>query len=403
MLTKKAIYQPRGGEAAWSGPSDYSNAHLYAFAVPVSARAVHEMLARYITWPSQSLNHLVDVRGTTLKTALFTFIHSTRTLPADKKTNRAAITFQERLFAIVVLGYRMPTDDHPDPSLILFAPYAYASNTPGWNAGREMYGYPRQQGDVRIPDDLPPGGEIPPCLSVHAPIIEKFGQGNMAKYGEILSIKQIASNTRKPSEPIKSRKEASRVIAGNIKATELKPSDRKPTQIQPQPVMGVTAQDFAMKHLVSGTIGGVKPFDPPVDSLPELNLEDELMGGRVPMLFLKQFRDVVFPDRACYQAIVEAPFKIHGDPTGHATGGYKLTLANVDSAPIARELNIKSDKSSVSGRGSVETTVDMAFSVKLDRMTVGGTGDERPRVISNPGWNHASVVTGVHDLHKRRY
>ena len=37
------------------------------------------------------------------------------------------------------------------------------------------------------------------------------------------------------------------------------------------------------------------------------NLVEDLVTGNVPMVFLKQFRDVVDPSKACYQAVIEAP------------------------------------------------------------------------------------------------
>jgi len=60
----------------------------------------------------------------------------------------------------------------------------------------------------------------------------------------------------------------------------------------------------------------------------------ELLGGHIPMVFLKQFRDVTDPSAACYQAIVEANATVNGfSGAGFLPGGWDLQMysyASVD-------------------------------------------------------------------------
>ena len=61
------------------------------------------------------------------------------------------------------------------------------------------------------------------------------------------------------------------------------------------------------------------------------------------LVFLKQFRDVSCPTKACYQAIVEAPLAIHLSTASYEAldeQAFTLTVADWDSHPIASELGL---------------------------------------------------------------
>jgi hypothetical protein len=65
---------------------------------------------------------------------------------------------------------------------------------------------------------------------------------------------------------------------------------------------------------------------------------------QVPLVFLKQFRDVADARRACYQALVEAPAQVqqfHGG--GTIEGAYELTFSPLASHPLAQSLGLAVD------------------------------------------------------------
>jgi hypothetical protein len=65
----------------------------------------------------------------------------------------------------------------------------------------------------------------------------------------------------------------------------------------------------------------------------------ELLGGHLPMVFLKQFRDVTNPKGACYQAIVEANATINGfSGAGFLPGGWELQTYSYASVDIPAHL-----------------------------------------------------------------
>lgn len=70
------------------------------------------------------------------------------------------------------------------------------------------------------------------------------------------------------------------------------------------------------------------------------NLYASLKDGLVPMFFLRQFRDVAAPDRACYQAIIEAACDITAWRGGGFLDEHVLTIQDVASHPLARDLGL---------------------------------------------------------------
>ena len=69
-------------------------------------------------------------------------------------------------------------------------------------------------------------------------------------------------------------------------------------------------------------------------------LETFMAGPTITAVFLKQFRDVVQPDRACYQAIVEADIAVTDFFGATELGGYTITLHDLATTPIRRDLGL---------------------------------------------------------------
>jgi hypothetical protein len=70
------------------------------------------------------------------------------------------------------------------------------------------------------------------------------------------------------------------------------------------------------------------------------NLYASLKEGLVPMFFLRQFRDVADPERACYQAIVEAACDITDWHGGGLLDEHVLTINDTASHPLRRDLGL---------------------------------------------------------------
>jgi hypothetical protein len=359
---KTRAYIPRASEVAWTGPSAFRDVTFYGVAVKADATRVHEALQRYIGRPSQNLGCRIDVCAIT-DHVLFLFIDSARHQPSGGFQGGSEGSHKEQLFAVVVFGYRT----RPNPGPVLFAPYIYASMTPGWRVEREIYGYPQQLGLVSIAEAKP--GKFPVSLRLEASAIARFKPDARTEPREILLIK------RRPGKEVGglTKEEIAKAIASALNATDVAGPGPGASVVAMPPRVGFTAGDasfFRRRGLEFPRQPA--PVPGPVD------LRKALLSGSFRMLFLKQFRDVVSADRACYQAIVEAPIEIRNYKEGVVAEDCQLTLHDLDSAPICRELGIPSGVS----------RVPLAFRVDLGGM---GVGDPTvpARVISNPYWNPA--------------
>jgi len=362
-MIKPRRFIARGGEAAWTGPSAFGDAHLYVFGVKAKGSLVHEMFGRYIGRPSHDLGLSIDVLGNISDQVLFVFLDSERHQPRGTKSSPASEGRQrEQLFAIMVVGYRQ----QPDPGLVLFLPYVYASDTPGWRAEREIFGYPQQRGDVYIDDA---GRQNPGALGLKLPAIARFSANANTADTEVLRIERKPGAV--PAGPVK-KSPPRGLVQAVVQALRPPPGGHGAAPIVPRARLGITAADASF--LERGARGPATAAVPAPD---KDTFIEALASGRLTMLLLKQFRDVVLADRACYQAIVEAPINV-GRTTTTELKDYVLNLNDLDSAPIRRELGIPKQ----------ELPVDFAFRVDVDEMSIGPA-----TVISNPYWNPAVEVS----------
>jgi Acetoacetate decarboxylase (ADC) len=319
-------------------------------------------LTRYIGQPSLDLGLHLDVRGTTLDRVFFVFLDSERHQPRPRSGPGSEGRQREQLFAIVAVGYRV----NPDPGPVLFAPYVYTLDTPGWRAEREIYGYPQQQGRVRIRRDAT---GLPARLTVTVHGIRKFAKDAMAQNTTIIRIKR--RSRAEPAARVQvASTELAQWIAERLKIKELEPRGHSAVPVLARPRLGTTAADVLFFTRRSPGFGEQRGT----------NLDTVDSGGVRPsgplrMLFLKQFRDILHSDRACYQAIVEASLNISGDIREIPLQGYVLELHDTDSAPIRRELGIPSGR----------VPVEFAFELDLKELSF-----EDSRVASNPDWSPAT-------------
>ena len=164
--------------------------------------------------------------------------------------------------------------------------------------GRELYGFPKSMGTISIP----PSPEEATELWLDTLVVKKYPPLSKAEVLRLVQVRQSAR--RRMSIPARS-------------------------------ALGMN----------SGTWSGRSSafLDNELDLFEDIRLfirsMDDLLHLRIPMLFLKQFRDVVQPQKAAYQAIVETtPFssRVH---EGRILGSnYDVIVERCDSHPICAEL-----------------------------------------------------------------
>jgi hypothetical protein len=170
--------------------------------------------------------------------------------------------------------------------LAWFIPYIFVNSSPAMVSGREVYGFPKKWGWFQ----LPPDPRDPQILTLETLAIQTFSPQSRATRQQLLEVKQIPGDYASTGSFI----------------------NRNPLEI--------------LTEIVQSTI-------------PEIA---DLLQGEMPVVFLKQFRDVQDGKKACYQAIVEAKVKLNKlygvRPLGHK---FQVSVQNFDSHPLVTDLGIQ--------------------------------------------------------------
>lgn len=183
--------------------------------------------------------------------------------------------------------------------IVSFVPYLWVDTELACRAGRELYGYPKAAGQLVMPAGQ--GG----VFSVDGMIAQTPEEGGRWAMRRIVEAWPAAAGYKEiedeETDPIKAFRALLRRVGGVGAAWKL-----------------------------------------------ACNAAGDLLEGVVPMVFLKQFRAIEDPERACYQAIVEAPVRRLGGLRG---GGclkkpYELAVLDTPALPLAAQLGLRGGRRS---------------------------------------------------------
>lgn len=179
-----------------------------------------------------------------------------------------------------------------------YQPYLFVDSGQAMATGRETYGYHKMLGEF----DLPSDPEHPEQLEVRAIAWREFGSAQRAQLERVFTLRETSGVVQARSH-FGSFDQARRTLLESM-------GDE-------------------------GTRLFVRALDDSIDLLDFVDLI------RVQQVFLKQFRAIEDPSRACYQAVskVGAPLRqFHRG--GLLPGRYELDLADLASLPIRDELGL---------------------------------------------------------------
>jgi hypothetical protein len=184
-----------------------------------------------------------------------------------------------------------------EPRLSWFLPYVWVDSGIAMAAGREVFGFPKEAGRLEI-SELDPN-----CLSVSADVTRSHGLNHPVTFEPLVSVERV-----------------SRVPSSNSGVAPL------------------DARSIRSTLIASACLEGA----PPSMELLHQAILTAFDWSAVPLTFLKQFRDVADPRRACYRAIVEACAR----PTAMRAGAvlspqdYRIHVHSYASHPLAIELGL---------------------------------------------------------------
>lgn len=181
--------------------------------------------------------------------------------------------------------------------------YVFVDSGPAMASGREVYGYPKVGSDIAWTET---GGIMAP-VAVTALTIHPYNPATGAVRTKVL---EIAAHGAAPKATSRARTEtAVNAFIHNAIATETE-------------IFGA----------LSGLVG---------DAAALAGIELTLPSMGMPSIFLKQFRDAVDPEAACYQAYIDAAPKTRDvRDMGVIAGNFDLRLFHADSMAIAAKLGM---------------------------------------------------------------
>lgn len=226
---------------------------------------------------------------------------------------RAFLTEQDFGFWMPVLAGRMDGVAFRAQRVLMFLPYLWVDSYLPSQAGREVYGFPKGVGTLRMPRQPTDPGSV----TIDGLVVPRYGAPG------------------DPEAAWQERRivEARRTGGGLLGQLEVRFDDLR------------AAFPALLDQLKS--LPGIGSIPIPTWALLDALLENAAKL-RVPMVFLKQFRDVSDGERACYQAIVEAPAFAKGPiRAGFLEGDWEVAIQQYDSCRVLDHLGIAANSGGV--------------------------------------------------------
>jgi hypothetical protein len=204
----------------------------------------------------------------------------------------------------------------PDIGFALFMPFMYLDSSVAIAIGREEFGFFKQQGSVALPGDPAATG-----FTVDTYGCETFGPTVFWDNQRLLTMTDIGA-----------------AAATNVGL----------------PWRGIAdAGEKLATVLLEGAVSGLAEMVGGAAALAGLSL------GKVPQIFLKQFRDIADGTRACYQAVTLASYTITRLHSVTPTNRYETVLRALDSTPVAATLGL-------SGQPAIASGLEVVMDLRLD-------------------------------------
>ena len=310
MLTaREQLYINRCGEQVFAPPFEATLSDFFGFAV----QGDHELLKKNICdrFFNGPLNQ--PDRFTAFQYVIFVF--ST----IDQAVSGSPEYKDFGYFSYNEAAVWMLVADQQHEQIRWFQPYMFVDDPYAMFAGREIYGFPKTTGTFGIP----PGPEAPERLWVKTRVVKaKGGAGETAKLFEV----------GRPTQ---------------LSCTHLHCNDKDDFFANVFETLKVTGPDYFRRFGLSEGFAQ--------------SAYDDLIHMRIPLMFLKQFRDGVHPDRAGIHVVQEAESSITeflGSRLYHDP--YELAINDVFSHRVREDL----------GLGDGQLKVDLSFWMRF-RFSLG--------------------------------
>jgi hypothetical protein len=351
-------YVDRGGRQVWRPPYTARNTDVFGFVVPCQRAAIDRLLRRDLVDPSHGA---VDYRCARDRVAVL-FAKIGQLASAEHRDSQRGYVCERE-----VSVWCLAADVTAGGRLVWYLPYVFVDSGQAAASGREVYGYPKQMG--LFEDDFPQSLANPGTSTVKAQAIRSYGPDQEAVPEPMISATRAVGQGAVVGDPADALDELRDHImkdlqvepglpfgAGPRRSAQITPVDAPPPRAARQ---GTPA--WAARRVLD-TLSGRGLLHPPESLVLE-------MIDSPTLVFLKQFRDVACPTKACYQAVVEAPLGVHAlgahfEPLDPAL--YGIAFGEYASHPIASELGITPEQPlvpEIAFRAQFDFDIDLGLEV----------------------------------------
>ena len=309
-----ATYVEFGGLDTFPGPYQCNNTTLYSFMVTASEQKLQALVDKVFTNPTRGALQFAPL-GPYVMLSLGDIVNVVPDTPPFNVMGSVNET-QVAVWVPMVQVVEGPSGKLAAKKFWMFTSYIWVNNSMSMATGREVFGWPKSLGRIKLPDASDPSFKLDTYGL-------DFGAANQPAFLPLFEMTPTGTKRSGASQ------------AGDDLATLV--SD-----------LFTTWEDATNDHIkFTWDVG--------------LDLLDDGAIEAVPELYLKQFRSIENGLDACYQAICEAraipkTLKFEG-----LTDEYQLTLHDVDSHPLAEDLGI------------ADQIVSVGFKIEMDFLQDVGT------------------------------
>lgn len=300
-------------------PSLCKDVTQYLFFLKGRQAKLQALCDKYLNEPSGGA---VDYRPR-LPFVMLTFQHVGRlTSEAEGFRDWGHTSEREATFWIAVSDCKKHGRDELCKGVELFIPYIYSDNPWAVAGGRELYGFPKQHSTVLMPGV----GKGPSAFEIHTLAYRTFSPETEAQVARVLSLGGADGEPLTYGERESSLGEE---LLGRL---------------------GVLRDDLGQLLDFKFDLGA--------------EIIEFLFRPKLPMVFLKQFRDVGTTTGACYQAIVGAEAdQVDLKSIRLLMRRFRLKVETLASQPLAEELGLELDPQ---GQLSVPGGLQVRYDFRLN-------------------------------------
>ncbi len=311
-----------GANPRYQPPFLVQGCRMYNFVLEADYDRLQALFSQCLNTPAGGAVDFWPVGLPGLSYVMLNFVDMQR--ESSREANLGWVT--EKECAIWMLGW-----DLQNRRFSWFIPYIFVDSDAALIVGRQEYGFPKRLGWFTFP----PKDEKPEAFSLETLVIPQYDPNTQAVRKPLVEIRQTGEG--KPEERTRvftsfaemCGAAADRVFDGHL--LSLDHSQDKPATQETSRTSGgsVTLVRREIEHLGNEIEQAGEAIERRV-----LNIGEELGFGSIPLVFLKQFRDAAYADRACYQAIIASICKLTGFSSASFLGDYEITLFDYPSHPI---------------------------------------------------------------------